>query len=122
MLVVEHPGEATLPTSVVVCATGGMVVICAGHTGYSGQVDLRYLWMRQKRLQGSHFANNDQANAFNDLVCEGRVDPCLSRVFKFEETPLAHELMAANQHPPGNMAILVSAPHPGLVGLPDAAA
>ena len=45
-----------------------MVVICAGTTGYNADVDLRYLWMRQKRLQGSHFANDEQANAFNDLV------------------------------------------------------
>ena len=33
-IVFEHPGEATLPTSGFVCSTGGMVVICAGTTGY----------------------------------------------------------------------------------------
>ena len=38
-----------------------MVVICAGTTGYNATLDLRYLWMRQKRLQGSHFANDEQA-------------------------------------------------------------
>ncbi len=30
-IVVEHPGEDTVPTSIFVCDTGGMVVICAGH-------------------------------------------------------------------------------------------
>ena len=30
-IVFEHPGEHTIPTSVFVCDTGGMVVICAGH-------------------------------------------------------------------------------------------
>ena len=53
-IVFEHPGEATLPTSGFVAATGGMVVICAGTTGYNITMDLRYHWMRQKRLQGSH--------------------------------------------------------------------
>jgi crotonyl-CoA carboxylase/reductase len=56
-IVFEHPGESTIPTSIFVCDTGGMVVVCAGTTGFNATVDLRYLWMRQKRLQGSHFAN-----------------------------------------------------------------
>ncbi len=34
-IVFEHPGEATLPTSGFVCDVGGMVVICAGTTGYN---------------------------------------------------------------------------------------
>ena len=76
-LVFEHPGEDTIPTSIFVCDTGGMVVVCAGTTGYNATVDLRYLWMRQKRLQGSHFANDDQAIGVNNLVLEGKVDPCL---------------------------------------------
>jgi crotonyl-CoA carboxylase/reductase len=62
-IVFEHPGEETIPTSIFVCDNGGMVVICAGTTGYHAAVDLRYLWMRQKRLQGSHFANDDQCRA-----------------------------------------------------------
>ncbi len=108
-IVFEHPGEDTLPTSVFVCDTGGMVVICAGTTGYNADVDLRYLWMRQKRFQGSHFANDGEAGAFNDLVRAGGIDPCLSRVFPFAETGACHQLMFENRHPDGNMAILVGA-------------
>ena len=108
-IVFEHPGEDTLPTSVFVCDTGGMVVICAGTTGYNADVDLRYLWMRQKRFQGSHFANDGEAAAFNDLVRAGKIDPCLSRVFPFAETGACHQLMFENRHPDGNMAILVGA-------------
>jgi crotonyl-CoA carboxylase/reductase len=117
-LVFEHPGEDTIPTSMFVCDTGGMVVICAGTTGYNAVVDLRYTWMRQKRLQGSHFANDEQSAAFNQLVIDGRIDPALSRAFSFEEIPLAHQLMAENAHPEGNMAALVSAPSEGLTDLP----
>jgi crotonyl-CoA carboxylase/reductase len=113
-IVFEHPGESTLPTSAFVCDNGGMITICAGTTGYTGVVDLRYLWMRQKRLQGSHFANDAQCAAFNDLVCAGRIDPCLSKTFRFEGIPDAHQLMYENRHPAGNMACLVSAAEPGL--------
>ncbi len=113
-IVFEHPGETTLPTSCFVCETGGMIVICAGTTGYNATLDLRYHWMRQKRLQGSHFANDDQAKGINDLVTAGKVDPCLGRVFGFDETGECHQLMRDNKHPSGNMAILVNAPRPGL--------
>ncbi len=113
-LVFEHPGEDTVPTSIFVCDTGGMVVICAGTTGYNATMDLRYTWMRQKRFQGSHFANDEQAQGVNDLVIAGKVDPCLSRTFPFAEIPLAHQLMYENRHPHGNMAILVGAPREGM--------
>jgi crotonyl-CoA carboxylase/reductase len=118
-IVFEHPGETTLPTSCFVCETGGMVVICAGTTGYNATLDLRYHWMRQKRLQGSHFANDVQAKGINDLVIDRKVDPCMSRVFEFAETGECHQLMRDNQHPSGNMSILINAPRPGLCTLAD---
>jgi crotonyl-CoA carboxylase/reductase len=117
-IVFEHPGEDTVPTSIFVCDTGGMVVICAGTTGYNATVDLRYLWMRQKRFQGSHFANDEQAKALNDLVVAGKVDPCLSQTFTFAEIPHVHQLMYENKHPHGNMACLVNAPKAGMKELP----
>jgi crotonyl-CoA carboxylase/reductase len=91
-----------------------MVVICAGTTGYNATVDLRYLWMRQKRLQGSHFANDEQADGLNRLVLQGLVDPCLSRAFTYAEIPQAHQLMYENKHPHGNMAVLVGATEFGM--------
>jgi crotonyl-CoA carboxylase/reductase len=119
-IVFEHPGESTLPTSGFVCDTGGMIVICAGTTGYNATLDLRYHWMRQKRFQGSHFANDEQSAGANRLVMEGKMDPCLSRVFPFEGTGECHQLMRDNKHPSGNMAILVNAPRPGLRTLAEA--
>ena len=107
-IVFEHPGESTLPTSGFVCDTGGMIVICAGTTGYNVTLDLRYHWMMQKRFQGSHLANDEQAAALNELVISGAVDPCLSATFSFDEIGCAHQLMHENKHPHGNMACLVN--------------
>ena len=117
-IVFEHPGEDTVPTSIFVCDTGGMVVICAGTTGYNATVDLRYLWMRQKRFQGSHFANDEQAKGLNDLVIAGKVDPCLGETFTFDQVPHTHQMMYENRHPAGNMACLVGAPRKGMKELP----
>ena len=112
-IVFEHPGEDTVPTSIFACDNGGMVVICAGTTGYNATIDLRYHWMRQKRFQGSHFANDEQCTALNRLVTDGQVDPCVSRIFPFSATADAHQLMYENRHPHGNMAILVGAKKEG---------
>jgi crotonyl-CoA carboxylase/reductase len=112
-IVFEHPGEATIPTSIFVCEPGGMVVICAGTSGYSAMVDLRYHWTRQKRLQGSHGCNDEQARAWWSVLNEGRIDPVVGQVLSFDDIPLAHQQMAAGNLPPGNTAVLVGASAPG---------
>jgi crotonyl-CoA carboxylase/reductase len=52
-----------LPGLLLVVKRGGMVVICAGTTGFNLTFDARFVWMHQKRVQGSHFANLKQAAA-----------------------------------------------------------
>jgi crotonyl-CoA carboxylase/reductase len=118
-MVFEHPGEATFPVSSLVCKKGGMVVICAGTTGFNCTFDVRYMWMHQKRLQGSHFAHLKQATAANQLMIERRLDPCMSEVFVWDEIPAAHTKMRRNEHKPGNMAVLVQAPVTGLSTFDD---
>jgi len=112
-MVFEHPGEMTFPVSAFVVKRGGMVVFCAGTTGFNITFDARFVWMRQKRIQGSHFAHLRQAAQANKLVCERRIDPCMSEVFPWDDIPEAHMKMRRNEHKPGNMAVLVQAVHPG---------
>ena len=119
-MVFEHPGEATFPVSTFVCKKGGMVVICAGTSGFNLTFDVRYMWMHQKRLQGSHFAHLKQASAANQLMIERRLDPCMSEVFEWNALPDAHMKMLRNEHKPGNMSVLVQAPRTGLRTLEDA--
>jgi len=118
-IVFEHPGQATFPVSTFVAKRGGMIVICAGTTGYNLTMDARYVWMHQKRIQGSHFANLKQASAANQLMLERRIDPCMSEVFPWAEIPDAHTKMLRNEHKPGNMAVMVNAPVAGLRTLED---
>ncbi len=118
--VFEHPGEQTFPVSCFVVKRGGMVVFCAGTTGYNLTLDARFVWMRQKRIQGSHFANLKQAAQANRLVIERRIDPCMSEVFAWEDIPRAHAKMFANKHQPGNMAVLVQAKKPGMRTIEEA--
>ena len=118
-MVFEHPGETTVPVSMFIVKRGGMVVICAGTTGYNLTLDARYLWMHSKRLQGSHFGNSKQAHAANNLVLDGAIDPCMSEVFEWDKIPFAHEKMLNNEHKAGNMAVLVGAIEEGLKSIKE---
>ena len=75
----EHVGQATFPTSVFVVKPFGKVVICAGTTGYNLDFDVRYLWMRQKEILGSHFANAYECMKANELIESGQIRPVLWR-------------------------------------------
>ena len=107
-IVFEHVGKATFPTSVFVVKPFGKVVICGATSGYTLDFDVRYLWMRQKQIIGSHFANAYECMRANELMAEGKVQPVLWRVMGFEGVAEAHQLLHENKHL-GKISILVGA-------------
>jgi crotonyl-CoA carboxylase/reductase len=111
-IVFEHVGAATFPTSVLTVKPFGKVVICAGTTGFNLDFDVRYLWMKQKEILGSHFANAYECTKANELIESGEIRPVLWRTLGFDGVAQAHQLMRDNQHS-GKIAILVGAPEPG---------
>jgi crotonyl-CoA carboxylase/reductase len=112
-IVFEHVGQATFPTSVFTVKPFGKVVICAGTTGYNLDFDVRYLWMKQKQIIGSHFANAYECLKANELIESGAIRPVLWRTLGFDGVGEAHQLMRDNQHL-GKISILVGAPEGGL--------
>jgi crotonyl-CoA carboxylase/reductase len=112
-IVFEHVGQATFPTSVFCLKPFGQVVICAGTSGYQLDFDVRHLWMRQKRIIGSHFANAYECTKANELVESGKIRPVLWRTLGFDGVAEAHQLMHENKHL-GKIAILVGAESEGL--------
>jgi crotonyl-CoA carboxylase/reductase len=111
-IVFEHVGQATFPTSVLTVKTFGKVVICGATSGYNLDFDVRYLWMRQKQIIGSHFANAYEATRANELIEHGQIRPVLWRTMGFEQVAEAHQLMRENKHL-GKISILVGAPEEG---------
>jgi crotonyl-CoA carboxylase/reductase len=111
-IVFEHVGQATFPTSVFTVKPFGKVVICAGTTGYNLDFDVRYLWMRQKEILGSHFANAYECTKANELIESGEIRPVLWRTMPFEGVAEAHQLMKENKHL-GKISILVGADKEG---------
>jgi crotonyl-CoA carboxylase/reductase len=111
-VVFEHVGQATFPTSVFTVKPFGKVVICGATSGYQLDFDVRYLWMRQKEILGSHFANAWECNLANQLIESGKIRPVLWRTMPFEDVAKAHQLMHENKHL-GKISILVGASEEG---------
>ena len=111
-IVFEHVGQATFPTSVLACKPFGKVVICGATSGYQLDFDVRYLWMRQKEIIGSHFANAWEASLANALIEESKIRPVLWRTLGFDKVAEAHQLLRDNKHL-GKIAILVGATEEG---------
>jgi crotonyl-CoA carboxylase/reductase len=111
-IVFEHVGQATFPTSVLTVKPFGKVVICAGTTGFNLDFDVRYLWMKQKEIIGSHFANAYECTKANELIESGVIRPVLWKTLGFDGVAEAHQLMRDNKHL-GKIAILVGAEKTG---------
>ncbi|HWX46285.1 MAG TPA: crotonyl-CoA carboxylase/reductase [Solirubrobacteraceae bacterium] len=112
-IVFEHVGHATFGASVFLVRTGGTVVTCGSSTGFMHQFDNRRLWMRVKRVIGSHGANYQEAWEVNRLLTKGCILPTLSRVFPLAEVGEAARLVQCNQHV-GKVGVLCMAEREGL--------
>ncbi len=112
-VVFEHVGAETFPASVFLANKFGRIVICGATTGFNLTFDVRHLWMQQKRIIGSHFANADSARRANRLVEQGKVKPVLTELFTFDQIPEVHQKMYENKVY-GTVSCLVGAPRPGL--------
>lgn len=112
-IVFEHVGQATFGMSVFVVRRGGVVVTCGSSTGYRHQFDNRYLWMKLKRIVGSHVANLQEQWECSRLFQLGRIMPLISDLYPLTEIGEATRLVQQNDHI-GKIGVLCLAPEPGM--------
>jgi crotonyl-CoA reductase len=115
--VFEHPGRSTFGASVFAAARGGKIITCAATSGYMIEYDNRHLWMKLKSIISSHFANYKEAWAANQLICEGKIQPLLSKTYSLEQTGEAALAVHKNEIE-GKAGVLCLAPEKGL-GIDD---
>jgi crotonyl-CoA reductase len=118
-VVFDYVGRATFGLSVFLVRRGGTVVTCGSSTGYQHHFDNRYLWMKLKRIVGSHIANLQEQWECNRLVQSGRIRPMLSAVYDLSDAAEATRLVQRNEHV-GKVGVLCLAPRAGL-GVTDPA-
>ncbi|GAA1739578.1 crotonyl-CoA carboxylase/reductase [Nonomuraea bangladeshensis] len=116
-IVFEHTGRETFGASVYVARRGGAVVTCGSSSGYAHEYDNRHLWMKLKRIIGSHGANYQECHEVNRLISLGMVHPTLSAVYPLEGAAEAARAVQLNQHV-GKVGVLALAPSEDL-GIED---
>lgn len=112
-IVFDYVGRETFGASVYAARRGGTVVTCGSSTGYRHEYDNRRLWMRLKRIIGSHGANWQEAWEANRLIAQGRILPTLSKVYPFEQVRQAVRDVQLNRHV-GKVGVLCLAEREGL--------
>jgi crotonyl-CoA reductase len=112
-IVFDYVGRETFGASVYAARRGGTVVTCGSSTGYRHEYDNRRLWMRLKRIIGSHGANWQEAWEANRLIAQGRIVPTLSKVYPFEQIGQAVRDVQLNRHV-GKVGVLCLAEREGL--------
>jgi crotonyl-CoA reductase len=113
----DHVGEKTFGASVYVVRAGGSVVTCGSSTGYQHEFDNRHLWMKVKRIIGSHGSNSQEAWEANRLIAQGKILPALSKVYRLDEVAEAAREVQLNRHV-GKVGVLCLAEREGL-GIED---
>lgn len=116
-VVFDAVGQQTFWASVYLLRPGGRVVTCGSSSGYDHSFDNRYLWMRSKKIVGSHGSTKQEALECNRLIELGRLQPALSKVAKLDDVGAAAHELDANTHV-GKVGILCLAPEEGL-GIED---
>lgn len=112
-IVVDYIGRQTFGASVYLVRRGGTVVTCGSSTGYRHEYDNRRLWMRVKRVIGSHAGNWQEAWEMNRLIQRGAIVPALSSVFPLERVGEATREVQLNRHI-GKVGVLCLAKQEGL--------
>ncbi len=97
-IVFEYLGRETFTASVWLARRGGSVVTCGSSTGYRHEYDNRHLWMRIKRIIGSHGFNYHEAEQTNRLISLGMITPTLSTTYPLERAGDAVSAVQRNRH------------------------
>lgn len=105
-VVFEHSGKETFATSVFLAARFGRIVICGATTGYDLSFDVRHLWMHQKQIIGSHYANFLDCRQANALIALGKIDVVNTKTYTYDKLAQAHHDLY-NNHVLGNASVLV---------------
>jgi crotonyl-CoA reductase len=116
-VVFDYVGRETFGASVYVLRPGGAVVTCGSSTGFKHEFDNRHLWMRVKRIIGSHGATWPESWEANRLISQGRIMPALSKVYPLEQVGEAAREVQLNRHV-GKVGVLCLAEREGL-GIED---
>ncbi len=92
-IVFEHVGGETWKELIPILAADGTLVTCGATSGPIAETDIRYLFMRQLRIQGAYMGRKADLLTILSLVEAGKLKPVVDQALPLAEAPQAHRLL-----------------------------
>ncbi|MFQ5802233.1 MAG: zinc-binding dehydrogenase [Candidatus Methylomirabilales bacterium] len=92
-IIFEHVGGETWKELIPILAPGGALVTCGATSGPIAETDIRYLFMRQLRIQGAHMGSKADLMTILPLVETGKLKPVVDQVLPLSEAAQAHRFL-----------------------------
>ena len=92
-VVVNFTGGDTFNPSLRALARCGRLLVCGATTGFSPQIDLRYLWRRELQVLGSTGYTQEDIVQAVSMVSAGRLKPVIGHRFALKDTAQAQQLL-----------------------------
>lgn len=96
-VVFEHVGAATWEGSLRSLARGGRLVTCGGHSGFSVNINLWHLFVKEHTIIGSFAGSRDDFMNVLRLVEQRKIKPVIQQIFSLEDLTKAQALMENRQ-------------------------
>jgi len=96
-VVVEHTGQSTFKSSILMAAKGGVIVTCGATSGFTTEVDLRHIFFRQVSILGSTMGPKSALFKIVSLMQTGQFSPVIDSVLPFEQVAQAHNKLEQRQ-------------------------
>lgn len=92
-IIFEHVGGETWKELIPILAADGTLVTCGATSGPIAETDIRYLFMRQLRIQGAYMGSKADLLTILSLVEAGKLKPVVDQALPLAEAPQAHRLL-----------------------------
>lgn len=96
-VVFEHVGAATWKGSLRALARGGRLVTCGGHSGFSVDINLWHLFVKEHTIIGSFAGSRQDFLDVFHLVEQRRIRPVIHEIFALEDVQKAQEMLESRQ-------------------------
>ena len=95
--VIEVGGAGTLPTSFKAVRRGGHIALIGVLSG-QGNIDPRFIFVKQLKIQGIHVGSRAMFEAMNSAISNSRLKPVIDRVFPFDQAKEAMNYLESGAH------------------------
>jgi len=95
--VIEVGGAGTLPLSLKAVRRGGHIALIGVLSG-GGEVDPRFIFLKQVRIQGIYVGSRQMFEEMNRALSASGIHPVIDRVFPFDEAPAAFTYLESGAH------------------------